>query len=60
MEFAIRQNGDGSWLRGEYTHLLSKHWRATAGITWIRGTPEDFLGQYYRNSHAIVSLRYSF
>jgi hypothetical protein len=59
-EAAIRQNGDGVWVRGEYSHALGQHWRATAGVTVIRGDSADFLGQYRRNSHASLALRYSF
>ncbi len=59
-EAAIRQNGDGAWVKAEYTQTLSNHWQARASMTVIRGTPSDFLGQYRRNSHAILALRYSF
>lgn len=59
-EAAIRQNGDGAWLKSEYTQTLSKHWQARASATLIRGARHDFLGQYRRNSHAILGLRYSF
>jgi hypothetical protein len=57
---AIRQNGAGSWLRAEYSQAFGQHWRATAGVTWIRGDPGDFLGQYHRNSYASLAVRYSF
>lgn len=59
-EAAIRQNGDGAWLKSEYTQTLSTHWQARASITLIRGGANDFLGQYRRNSHAILAMRYSF
>ena len=57
---AVRQNGQGSWLRSEYSQAFGQHWRATAGFTWIRGDAGDFLGQYHRNSFALLALRYSF
>ncbi len=60
MDAAIRQNGEGSWLRTEYSESLGQHWRVTAGFSWIRGAPSDFLGQYHRNSFALLALRYSF
>ncbi len=60
VDAAVRQNGQGSWLRSEYSHTFGQHWRATAGFTWIRGDPGDFLGQYQRNSFALLALRYSF
>lgn len=59
-ETVIRQNGGGIYLKPEYTQALGQHWRATAGFALIRGSAIDFLGQYRRNSHAILSLRYSF
>src|SRR5262249_8227255 len=57
---AARQNGDGFWLKGEYSQALGQHWRATLNLTLIRGDLTDFLGQYRRNSHALVVMRYSF
>lgn len=59
-EAAVRQTGDGLWLKSEYSQLIGQHWRATASFTWIRGADNDFLGQYQRNSHALLALRYSF
>lgn len=59
-ESAIRQNGDGVWMRFEYSQTFGQHWRATTGVTLVRGEPNDFLGQYRRNSHGILALRYSF
>ena len=59
-EGAVRRNGDGLWLKLEYSQALGQHWRATAAFALIRGTPTDFLGQYRRNSHATLALRYSF
>lgn len=59
-EAAIRQNGDGAWIKGEYTQTLATHWQARASFTLIRGRAGDFIGQYNRNSHAILALRYSF
>jgi hypothetical protein len=57
---AVRQNGRGSWLRAQYSQAFGQHWRATAGYTWIRGDEDDFLGQFHRNSFALLALRYSF
>ena len=57
---AVRQNGRGSWLRSVYSQSLGQHWRVTTGFAWIRGDPSDFLGQYHRNSYALLTLRYSF
>jgi hypothetical protein len=59
-EAAVRQNGEGLWLKSEYSQLLGQHWRATVNLTLIRGEAGDFLGQYHRNSHAIFVVRYSF
>jgi hypothetical protein len=60
LETAIRQNGQGVWAKLEYSQAFGAHWRATAGYTLIRGDESDFLGQYRRNSHAMLALRYSF
>ena len=59
-DLAVRQNGRGSWLRAEYSQTFGQHWRATAGYSWIRGEDSDFLGQFHRNSFALLALRYSF
>jgi hypothetical protein len=60
VDAAVRQNGAGSWVRGEYSQAFGQHWRATIGYSWIRGDDSDFLGQYHRNSYALLALRYSF
>jgi len=60
LETVVRQNGHGMYWKPEYTQAFGQHWRATAGFVLIRGRESDFLGQYHRNSHAIVSFRYSF
>ena len=59
-ETAVRQNGEGVWVRGEYTQAFGQHWRATGGFTWIHGKAPDFIGQYHQNSYFLVALRYSF
>ena len=56
----MRENGDGSWLRLEYSQAFGQHWRATANVSWIRGDPMDFLGQYHLNSNLLLTFRYSF
>ena len=60
LETAVRQNGQGVWAKLEYSQAFGAHWRATAALTLIRGDESDFLGQYRRNSHAMLALRYSF
>jgi len=60
LETAVRQNGQGLWVTLQYSQAIGSHWRATAGYTLIRGDASDFLGQYRRNSHALLALRYSF
>lgn len=60
VEGVVRQNGDGSWLKFEYSQASGQHWRTTAGFTWIRGNATDFLGQFHRNSYSYLALRYSF
>jgi hypothetical protein len=60
LETALRQNGQGVWVKLEYSQAFGAHWRATAAFNLIRGDQPDFLGQYRRNSHAMLALRYSF
>ena len=60
LETIVRQNGNGLWLKPEYAQSVGQHWRVTAGFALIRGAAPDFVGQYHRNSHAILALRYSF
>jgi hypothetical protein len=59
-ETAIRQNGKGVYSKVEFSQAHSAHWRATVTTVIIAGHPDDFLGQYRRNSHAAATLRYSF
>ncbi|MBL8176402.1 MAG: hypothetical protein JNK48_17125 [Bryobacterales bacterium] len=60
IETAIRQNGDGAYLKGEYSQAFGQHWRTTAGFVLLRGNRSDFLGQYKSNSHVLATMRYSF
>jgi hypothetical protein len=59
VEGAVRRNGDAVWLTFEYSQAVGRHLRATGSFTLIRGAPTDFIGQYRRNSNAVLSLRYS-
>ncbi|MGH9558737.1 MAG: hypothetical protein ACRD30_05805 [Bryobacteraceae bacterium] len=58
IETAVRAGG--SFARFEYSKTYGQHWRATAGIAWLRGDMADFIGQYRRNSYASLAIRYSF
>jgi hypothetical protein len=60
IESAIRQNGRGLYVKGEYSEAYRDHWRATATAAVLAGHSDDFLGQYRRDSHVSVALRYSF
>jgi hypothetical protein len=60
LEFAVRQNGKGAWVKAEYSQAIGSRWRATAAATWIGGEDSDFLGRYRRNSYVSLMLRYSF
>jgi hypothetical protein len=60
VETAIRQNGKGLYAKFEYSQAVGAQWRATAGYVLLRGSEGDFLGQYRRNSHALLGIRYSF
>jgi hypothetical protein len=58
LEASVRLHG--SVAKMEYSQAFGQHWRATAGVTWIRGSETDFLGQYRRNSYGSLAIRYSF
>ena len=60
LEGAVHQNGDGAYAKGEYSQAYGQHWRATGALVAIAGHSDDFIGQYHRNSHATLVLRYSF
>lgn len=59
-EGAARQNGRGFYGKLEYTQAVGAHWRVTAAANLLRGSRDDFLGQYRRNSNFLLVLRYSF
>ena len=59
-ETAIHQNGDGVFAKVEYSQAVGQHWRARVAGVGIGGHSNDFLGQYHRNSHVAVAVRYSF
>ena len=59
-EAAVRQNFDGVWIKGQYSEAFGAHWRATIAGAGIGGRERDFIGQYRRNSHVLLTLRYSF
>ena len=56
----MRQTFQGVWLKTEYSQATGAHWRTTLTGTFIGGSDTDFFGQYRRNSHVLVTLRYSF
>jgi hypothetical protein len=58
VEGAVRRTG--AYVKGEYSHAYGQHWRATVAVVGIGGRRDDFLGQYRRNSHGTLNLRYSF
>ena len=60
LEAAVRQNGDGAWVKALYSQARGAHWRVTIGGAVIAGKANDFFGQYRRNSHGTLTLRYSF
>jgi hypothetical protein len=60
VEGAVRQNGAGAYAKAEYSQAYGQHWRATGTIVGLAGHSDDFLGQYHRNSHVTLLLRYSF
>ena len=59
-ETAVRQNAAGIYGKAEYSEARGAHWRATVTGVVLAGKADDFLGQYERNSHVALRLRYSF
>jgi hypothetical protein len=59
-EAAVRQNGRGAYGKAEYSQARGQHWRFTATAVALGGASDDFFGQYRRNSHLLLSTRYSF
>lgn len=59
-EAAVRQNGQGFFVRGEFSEALSSRLRVTVSAVGIGGDVGDFIGQYNRNSHASAGMRLSF
>lgn len=60
VEGAVRQNGEGVFVKGEFSQSFGQHLRLTLTGVGIGGDPDDFLGQYQRNSHGSLALRFSF
>ena len=60
VESAVRTNLDGMYVKAEYSQARGDHWRTTIAMAYLGGQADDFLGQYRRNSHIVLSLRYSF
>ena len=59
-EGAVRQTGDGVYLRAEYSSAVGRYWRLTLSGVELDGKADDFLGQYRRNSHVLAVLRFNF
>jgi hypothetical protein len=47
-------------VKAEYSRAFRQHWRAIVTGVGLAGDPDDFIGQYRRNSYLQVLLRYSF
>lgn len=60
VELAARQNGDGVYVKGDFSQAFGQRWRATVTGVVLAGDEDDFLGQFDRNSHVTTALRFSF
>jgi hypothetical protein len=60
IEAAVRQSGDGLYIKGEYSQAFAQRWRLTLTGVGIEGEPDDFLGQFNHNSNVSIALRFSF
>jgi hypothetical protein len=59
-EAAARTDGDGVYVKLEYSRTVGQHWRFTGTAIALRGDEDDFIGQYRRNSHIAAGMRFSF
>jgi len=60
IEGAARASGDGVYAKLEYAQMMREHWRLVLTGVGLAGDADDFLGQYRRNSHGSITLRFSF
>jgi hypothetical protein len=60
IEGAARQSGDGFYAKLQYSQAMTERWRLTLSGVGLGGDADDFLGQYRRNSHGSITLRFSF
>ena len=60
IQTAVRHNGNGVYLKAEYSQTNRSHWRTTITAVALAGAPDDFIGQYRDNSHVRLTVRYSF
>ena len=60
IEGAARASGDGVYGKLEFSQAMREHWRLTFTGVGLAGDADDFLGQYRRNSHGSIALRFSF
>jgi hypothetical protein len=60
IEVVARQGGEGLFVKGEYSTAIARNWRLTMTGVGMAGDADDFFGQYRRNSHGSVALRFSF
>jgi hypothetical protein len=60
IEGAVKQDGKGVYVKGEYSQSFGRYLRFTIAAVGIGGDDDDFLGQYHHNSHLALSLRFSF
>lgn len=58
-EGALRHNAHGAYAKFEYSQGWGEHWRGTVSAVALGGRSDDFFGQYRRNSHLSLALRYS-
>jgi hypothetical protein len=60
VETVARQNGDGFYNKFEYSQAVGPNLRFTGVVAIFRGSEDDFLGQYERNSFGSLTVRFSF
>lgn len=60
LEGALQESGDGFYGKVELSQAIGRFWRLSLAGVVIAGDPQDFIGQYQRNTNGTATLRFSF
>lgn len=60
VEGVVRRDGDGAYVKGEYSEAVGGHWRVILSGAALAGQEPDYIGQFRRNGHLNVLLRFNY